>query len=76
MDKARVVLKIGTRPVQQTKLVREAPIEHFFQALDTGTVLEMQGRSVSVVGDPIYEPIRVPNADERLTRYVKLTQAS
>lgn len=75
LDKFGVVVEILTRPIQQADLIRETPVEHLFQALSTGAVLQMRSRRVPVVGDPIDKAIRVPSTDEGLTRDVELVQA-
>ena len=38
-DEGRILLEVFTCPIKQTAIVREAPVEHLFQALDARAVL-------------------------------------
>lgn len=61
-NKVRVALKVGASPIKQEDIIREAPVEHFFQAFDADAVLLMRVQGTPIVRDPIHEPASVPSA--------------
>lgn len=74
-DEGRVLLEIFTRPIEQAAIVREAPVEHLFQALDACVVLPVGIQRIPAVGDPVDETVGVPGAYERLAEIADLAQA-
>ena len=59
-DEGRILLEVFTCPIKQTAIVREAPVEHLFQALDARAVLPVGVQRAPVVGNPVDEPVGVP----------------
>ena len=74
-DEGRILLEVFTCPIKQTAIVREAPVEHLFQALDARAVLLVGVQRAPVVGNPVDEPVGVPGTNERLAQIADFAQA-